>query len=72
MGAFINVDDTAISSANEFGFKDWSNVNSVYKKRINKLAKKGVFDTSEELHPQNQLTRADAVILVNRLYNVLY
>lgn len=71
MGAFINIDDKSISSANESSFKDWRNVNSVYKKRINKLAKKDVLDASVELNPKSILTRADAVILVNRLYNAL-
>jgi len=77
MGAFVDVKETSVSSTNELNATDWNDVNSIYKKRINMLAKKNIFrgvlndDGSIDINPRNELTRVEAVALINRLYNVL-
>jgi len=77
LGVFIDMKDTEISSTNELGANDWNEVNSIYRKRINLLAKKNIFkgvlnaDGSISINPNVELTRVQAVSLINRLYNAL-
>jgi len=75
LGSFIDMKD--VSSTNELNAKDWDNVNSIYRKRINKLARKNVFrgvlnpDGSISINPTDEITKAEAIALISRLYDVL-
>jgi len=75
MGTFIESDEG--SSVNILNATDWENVNSIYRKRINKLAKMNIFkgvlnsDGSINVNPTDEITRVQAITLINRLYNTL-
>lgn len=74
IGAFI--DSEQETSVNILNAKDWDDVDSVYKKRINKLAEKNIFRGIDngnglELRPNEELITVEAIALLSRLYNAL-
>jgi len=75
IGAFV--DSHIETSVNTSKAKDWDAVDSIYKKRMNKLIGldfvAGVKDVDGGilLNPDNEITRAEVVVMVNKLYNSL-
>ena len=75
MGLFVS--DGNLTTQNRLSAKDWNNVNEAYKKRINELADRNIFkgfgyeDGTVDVRPQANLTKVEAISLINRLYNAL-
>lgn len=71
------IQDNINTPSNILGAKDWNNVTEAYKVRINKLVLRKIFrgslnpDGSVTVEPKANATRAEAMALINRLYNEL-